>query len=359
MTGKLFLVFLLIAVLFSLLGGCDSSKHPTLSHIITTATTTVTPTIPPPTFTPSRTPTLTFIPSLTSTLTFTPVATLAPDNAYAHLREILTDTTNCRLPCWLGITPGKSTLADVLALVQSFKGVDSKSDYLDTITGNETYAMVEIPYPNDNATIEIDPSYLMRTDEDKVSIAFVDTRADWYINGQWGGYAYGYYAYNQLLKHYTLSGILSEYGLPTHIYIFGSLRADIILSVSQTPFATDLFRIHLVYPDQGILMKYEMPVEGRGDNYRFCPSKAQITGYLMPSGSAEDFYTTLHSFEDDGGFYKSYPPDAVYSKTPEGAFGMTIQELYQSFQSAPDHCLETLKSIWWPEDLWNELSKNP
>ena len=172
------------------------------------------------------------------------------------------------------------------------------------------------------------------------------------------GDVYGYEAYNSLLQNYALSTVLSTNGPPTYIYIFGYVRADIILSVSQTPYVlTDRFVIHLVYPDQGILMEYEMTVEGHGDNYRFCPSNASISGIFMSLGSADDFFNALHGLGDD--FWSSYPPDWVNSKTPDNAFGMTIEDFYQIFCSTPNHCLETIKSIWWPEDLWNALRKDP
>jgi hypothetical protein len=344
MKGKWFLAFLSIAVLFSFLGGCGSGNQPTPSPIpITTKTSTV----PSPTLAPTFTP----------TISFTPLPTLSPDEAYAHLRSLLNDTANCRLPCWLGITPGQSTLQDVLTLVRTFSSVDSKKEYVETVTGNETFADIKILFPNENAIVEISPSYQMASNENRVSVAFVDTRADWYTDGQWGGYAFGYYAYNQLLKPYTLSGILSGYGAPAQIFILGVFRADIIGSVSQTPDAMDRFEVHLLYPDQGILMIYEMPVKGLGDNYLFCPSKSMITGYLLPPGNADNFYQTLHSFGGD--LWSSYPPDWLYFKTPEKAFEMTIEQFDQFFLSNPESCLETPKSIWWPEDLWNELIKNP
>jgi hypothetical protein len=279
--------------------------------------------------------------------------TLSLEEAHAYLLALLNDTMNCRLPCWLGITPGQSTSADAKALLESLSTIASKTIITDSGMGS----VISIPYPNDNAVVEIDPNYNISSSNAKVSVGFIVTRANRYTDGQWGGYAFGYDAYNQLLKPYTLSGILSAYGQPTQIYIFGVLRSDTISSVSQTPDAMDRFFIHLVYPDQGILMEYEMRVEGRGDSYLFCPSKALITGYLMMPGNAEGFYNTLHSLKGD--IWVSYPPDWVNAKTPEKAFGMTIEEFYRLFRSSPDSCLETPKSIWWPEAVWSRLSKHP
>ncbi len=335
------LVFLAITALSSLIGGCKAVILPAQNSPAMTITLSVSP--------PIYTSTLTPIPTLTT------LPTLSKDEAYDHLLTLLNDTTNCRLPCWLGITPGQSTLHDVLTLIKSLSSIDSKKDYVNPITGNETFADVKIPYPNDNAVIGIAPSYMMASNEDKVLVANFDTQADWYLDGKWAGAAFGNNIYNQLLRPYTLSKILSGYGQPTQIYILGVLRADNISFVSQTPDPMDRFFIHLLFPDRGILMIYEMPIEGRGNYYRICPSTAMITGEFTPSGNVEDFYNVLHQRGED--LWKLYPPDWVNFKTPEKAFGMAIEQFDQLFLSNSDSCLETPKSIWWPEDLWNNLNK--
>jgi hypothetical protein len=274
---------------------------------------------------------------------------------------LLTDITNCHLPCWLGITPAQTTFQEVNKLLTQFGSI---ADWLGvslnypTSAGKVSGASLDIPYPKDNMIIEIRPGYLSSSD-DKVLVSFMDTRSYHLKDGQYDDDVYDYETYEQLLKPYTLSGILSEYGPPTQIYIFGSLRGD-IGSLSQTPDDyLDHFLIHLVYPDEGILMEYRMKVEGVGNNYRICPSNALISGYLMQSGDKDDFYKTVHTFIAPDEFWMRYPIAAVYSKIPQDAFGMTIEEFSQLFLSSPDHCLETPKSIWWSKDLWNELIKNP
>ncbi len=76
------------------------------------------------TSTPSPTPTLTPSPTLTPTSTVTPDITRPPSSFPDFFslpisnQPLLSssDDPNCQLPCWHGVTPGESTLADVQAM---------------------------------------------------------------------------------------------------------------------------------------------------------------------------------------------------------------------------------------------------
>jgi hypothetical protein len=158
-------------------------------------------------------------------------------------------------------------------------------------------------------------------------------------DGQYSGDIYGYPAYTALLGAYTLSEILSDYSLPSHIFI----QSD--LSGTPSPGWWGTFIIHLWYPEQGIFMEYQMAIDGSGDIYRFCPTNAFVSGTLIPLGHRTDYQEILINLR---GIYPLFFPPASNIKMPEEAFEMTDEEFYELFTASPNSCLETQKSIWWP-----------
>ncbi len=321
-------IFLLVSTLLTLLAGCifDNRLTPMPFQLTSTATLLTSTSIQTLTITPTR--------------TFMPVQTLSPDDAYTRLHALLTDTANCRLPCWMGITPGESTLQEASEQLILFSGIAERTG-IGIIVGAEegSYGTLTIPYPNDNKTIEIRLSYQKPADENKVFVIWLDTRAYRLKDGEYNGDVYGYIAYTELLKAYSLSGVLSTYGPPSLIFI----RSD--LPGVPTPEWWGSFIIHIWYPEQGIFLGYYMFAEGVGENYRFCPSNAFISGTLIPLGHGTDFQEILVSLR---GVYPLFFPPASNIKTPQEAFGMTIEGFYQLLTASPNSCLETPKGIWWP-----------
>jgi hypothetical protein len=80
------------------------------------ATPLLPPTIDVPTLAPS--PTVTLTPPPTKIMfQYTPPPTLLPDQEQ-HMAELL-QSQDCRLPCYLGITPGRTKLKEARAIVES------------------------------------------------------------------------------------------------------------------------------------------------------------------------------------------------------------------------------------------------
>jgi hypothetical protein len=112
--------FFLFLISAFLLAGCTSSgptMQPTQgtqipSPTISLATTT---TIPTWTMTLAITDTETPMPTLTGTLTPTPVETMEPTQAMETIQPLLKNPMNCAVPCFWGMTPGKTTMDEVRA----------------------------------------------------------------------------------------------------------------------------------------------------------------------------------------------------------------------------------------------------
>jgi hypothetical protein len=279
--------------------------------------------------------------SSTDTLTpaFMPIPTLPSDEAYTGVEELLMGSPTCRLPCWMGFTPGQSTFEDARTQLLLFSGI-ARRLFIEEGADKWSSGSFTIPYLDDNMAVEVSPFYLTSSDGNTISIISFETRSYRVKNGEWDGDVYGFPPYGELLKAYTLFSVLTDYGPPAQINVYAGLDRR-----PGTPAPWDHFDIHLWYPELGIFMEFKTSVEGVGDNYRICPSNALISGYLLEPNLTISYQDVLKGLAAE---YRDIFSSPVYVKTIEDGFGMTIDEFYQLFRSPTDRCLETPISIWWP-----------
>jgi hypothetical protein len=318
-----------IAILSTLLGGCSSG-------ILVTSSPVPTDTSLPPTST---------IPTTTSTVppspAVTPIPSLSPDRAYARIQALLGNSPDCELPCWLGITPGQTTWQEANEQLAFWGGIANRL-YIETHAGKWSTGSFTIPNSDNTIFIEIRISYPIESINNIISVISAETRAYKDTNSEFGD-VYGYSKYDDLLQQYSIARVLTKYGNPDIIYILGVLRDDVIVS----PGFGDYFAIHLWYPDKGIFIAYKMAVERSGTNYRFCPSKAFISGILMPPGSDSNYKSVLYRVDSNYDYF--FPPVSKYVETPVEAFNMNDEEFVRLLLSSTDQCLETPVSLWWPK----------
>jgi hypothetical protein len=329
-----------LLVLVTLVSGCASCSSPQPPVIPAAETATASHTVVQPVLTPTPSPTI------KPTYTYTFLPTLSADDAHARLRALMDNSENCLLPCWLGITPGKSTWQEANTHLLSFSSIavhfQSGSGIHVSTGGQWSLGDFAFSYLNDQIVIEVEIGYPTSSTNDVVSIVSAESRAYRLKDGQFTGDVYGYSAYNDLFKAYSISSILTNYGIPQSIYVFGSLRNDTTIS----PGFGDYFAIHLWYPNRGIFIYYKMSIEGIGNNYRICPSNAFVSGDFLGAASTTDYKDVL--LRRDSVYKYLIPPNIKYVKTTEDAFGITEEEFYQRFRSSQNQCLETPKSLWWP-----------
>lgn len=251
---------------------------------------------------------------------------------------MLNTDTSCKLPCWMGITPGQSTLSEVNMMLPLFRGIASEWFFIGDILDGGSFADLTILNSSDNVAIEISQSFDLKSDNDVISLIGIWARAYKLEDGIYVDDVYGYPAYNEFVQRYTLARVFVDYGMPEKIYILGSLRGDTV----ETPGFGDRFFFYIFYPPQGIFLKYGMLVKGVEENYQLCPSAAAMEGILLSPVLSKDYQNVLV------GWQALFSPQ-INIKTTEEAFGMTDEEFYESFKSSPEVCLETPKEIWWPE----------
>jgi hypothetical protein len=331
MRTKIHLTYLVLIMIVAYMAGC--SNTPTLS----TPGATQTETPPTPTIFINS---ATFTPSLTPTPTKTIEPTLSTDDALRYVQDLMSNSGPCQLPCWMGISPGQPTL-DIKTQFTLLNTIANDTYY--GLTSHEwTVGGLTILSINKNMVIENRTAYASPLGENEISVIGFHTRSYQEENGSYVDDVYGYPAYREYFRSYTIPEILSKYGVPDLIYILGSLRSD---KLPETPGWGDYFVIYLSYPERGIFMEYQMSVTGSGSNYRFCPSDSFISGNLMGISDSKD----KNILNKLGITYQHNLSGSIYIKNPQDAFGLTDEDFYQLFHSPTSRCLETPKSIWWPK----------
>jgi hypothetical protein len=290
--------------------------------------------IPQPISTPTPTGALTFTSTFTPTATPTntpiTIPTLPEEQARDQLLDLLADNGGCRLPCLLGITPGKTTYTEARAILLPFSGI-SILTYLNDNSGDSVW----LTYDEGDLRTFIQLSYLYANDGIISGIAFktgeyketVDNRSPIYDSKIFG----------ERLHPYMLSGILSEFGKPASV---------VIHTYGKQITGSGGFEIILLYPDQGILVHYTTQMETVGTNARGCPANAQVEVELYPSGDADAFTKSL-SETDWAAFVQTEPINDLHWKPIDKATSMSVEQFYETFRQPTDKCIETPLEGWY------------
>jgi hypothetical protein len=251
---------------------------------------------------------------------------------------LLTDNKNCHLPCWLGITPGLSAWSDVRNQLTEFSAIAPK--WLDTGHNIEkgAYGHLLFPFTEDNMVIEIDSSYTASIPDERVQNIWLYARSYRVKNGEYSGDVNNYSNYNEMVNIITLPGVMSVNGPPELLFITVEPISE------QVAGWWGHAKIYLGYPDDGIFMIYEMPMDGSGSVYKFCPSEALISGLLIPSGLGSTYQEILHALRGEP---ENFVISSPYIMKPEIAIGMNNEEFYEVFKNSSDRCLETPKPSWF------------
>jgi hypothetical protein len=260
-------------------------------------------------FLPTQAPTIA-IPSTPEPTPFViPTAgVLDPDSARQLVKYLLETNAGCKLPCWWGIKPGRTTWA------QARQILEKTSLYIgDQGAKDNFYANVEVylPYPYDFAP-SMEHVYSVKN-------GVVD-----YIR-----------VYNfDLAPKYDLSKFLQTYGPPTEVWIRTFAREE--LGVQD--FLVDLF-----YQGNGILVEYRTgePLKVVYGTLRNCLVAGMDAPILhlwspdIPDLSSQD----AQKFIDTANLPK---PKQLFDAT-----GMDVKTFYETFMDPEtDVCLETPQELW-------------
>ena len=258
----------------------------------------------PPVFTdtPLATSTPTQIESSTPTISST------YDEGQKLVKELLENNGECKLPCWWGITPGKTAWAEARQILEkvslSIGGQESGEVFSVSV-----HAL--LPYPHDFAKYMEHSYYIENGIVDYISVYNFD-----------------------LAPNYYLSNFLATYGQPTEIW----MRTYSKYEMGLHPFLVDLF-----YQDKGILIEYST-----GEPLKEFDGKLQncmVTEMDSPFIHLWSPETKNLSFQEAKKFIDT--TNLPEPKPLLEATGMDVKTFYETFRNPETTaCLETPKNLW-------------
>lgn len=301
MTNLKFYIYRLCFLLMFLVGGCTAVNQPiapTASQtIIVVVSSTPISTINAPTSINTPLP-----------LVETPLPTLSPNDAYLRLQDILQNNANCRLPCWWGFTPGKTSWQDASRFLETFTTINQEEISNKNPIGD--YVYVYLPLPPDKGTLN--HTYVIKDNKIAEISAYVY---------DWSPFLF-------------LNNVLAEQGPPDEAFIRTFRNSDYIDG-------SRLYEIILFYGKLGILLEYS---GGRlntvGEKLQNCFDDMKspfiyIWSPDTPMTSAE----AINKYLDIVNL-----PYPIYL---EKATGMDVVTFYETFEkSGNTTCLETPLELW-------------
>ena len=235
--------------------------------------------------------------------TVTPMPTLGVEDAKTLVSDLLIDNAGCYLPCFWGITPGKTTWQEAKRFLETFSTHTGTRE----IAGEIRVGYFQIPFPIYLGTIT--HTYYIEND----IVAMIT-------------------AYNgDLAPDFYLPVFFKTYGQPDNIYI-RTFREE---ERNSQPFLLDIY-----YPDQGILMEYSGGnIEDLGDHLKICLAEMRSPFiYLWSPDQSMTFNEAQELFLDTESL-----PDPI---PLQDATGMDISTFYENYTDSGTVCIETPKEIW-------------
>ena len=312
---------------------------PTPSPIVVN---TPTPT-PSPSATPENTATLTPIACQgTGTYQTDQICSLLPEEqAYDYLLDLIKGSENCKFPCWAGIVPGVTSIYEALLIFQPLLTVSSRFYYDQTFS---IHSKVDYPVKDHILAVNIDydTSFLKSLDSPNAhSYIHINTDAQHlmeYENQEW---AYWYYydspEYKNLFSNYSIQSFLSNYGNPQEVVTF--LEDNI-----GEDWSSDFFALYMLYPDQGIYLRYETEIFIEDDIVSFCPNKTFAELWLFSPNNPVDNEAILSV--DKPSYWLHLFERNDYYKTPKEAFNIDTSTLIEALRDNPEACFTTRVSDW-------------
>ncbi|HKJ27313.1 MAG TPA: hypothetical protein VJ965_06730 [Anaerolineales bacterium] len=305
---------LLLSVVLLFFAGCASQNRTGFSETLDEPTPTIalpasTVTAFPPTTTFTTLPTLTPLPSSTH------VPALSEIEAQGRVLELLAAETDCDLPCWWGITPGKTSKDFALSYLNQFQKLMGFGNSPQIFNFNDVMDPPGIYF-----------SFTVSYDQEIVNYirVYTEQRNDPYIPST----KESMLVYLSVMEAYRLENILFAFGEPEHLWIRS-------FAPNYDWFDTETM---LLYPELGFVVIYssESTLYGADPMYTAtCPNLSNIRMYLYDPQS-ESLLDTILEFE------------AIHKfMTVEEATGLSISEFSTLFQLGDcDTNLMTLSELW-------------
>jgi hypothetical protein len=240
--------------------GCVPENMPVDTTTTIVATNTLT--IPFPTPSPTETITPTPKPTLvipTATLYLTPFPTFSLEQSIAEFSRLYKSNNGCRLPCWLGITPGISTWTETRQFAEQFDswgfGINKADVHITKSIPYETYAW-PVDHPGD---ADYAPSVYLEVQNNIVVAILIDSEVASYS--------------------FPVHKLLNDYGQPNQLLIKTSKSPEIPSAYFVS--------VYVVYEDEYIQAAYDFVGDGSKNPVSVCLYNVQMQPMILWSSSQE------------------------------------------------------------------------
>lgn len=256
------------------------------------------------------------------TITPSPKPTLTNKARESYILDLIQNNNGCQLPCWWGLTPGKSTWEEAEQLAQDV-AARVRSQPLDGTSGDIFHSF--------SVDSKGEPLY--------DSLAFVESQGRIDAVLVRGHSRYSPTGFESLWMNYSPGQLLKTYGAPSRVLLQAPGQTGVGTS-GKTGYSLWLF-----YDQQGFMLRYDggvadLPI------YHICPDSEEpsLQIYRMDLNMQ-----TLHNSRplewDDSILVREMNEDTV--KTIQEAAGLSVEEFYELFlQKDEPHCFDTPHNIW-------------
>ena len=307
-----------VIILLVFLAGCSSNLTPstTIPGVTSTSSPLPSETIVAPTQTVTSIP-LTPLPVLTSTPLFTPLPTFSSTQGVENLRIWLQGVFDCLLPCWGGITPGKTTWHEARQILEQM------SEFA-TVNISENISCDFGPcngvgwslYPETVA----EGIFYTKLPENTVHSININIQNE------------GTEKIN-FLRNIQLQDVFLWYGAPP--MLFFNVETDL----AENRF----MELILVYPERQSVIKYIKATELKGDKVENCGRDERIELIILDNKEQLLSVDAINNAVETRDLHL----DARY-KTVEEATGLSMNSFYEAISTFSDFCISTPVNIWPP-----------
>ncbi len=235
--------------------------------------------------------------------------TLPGEQAQEEIRELFETNGDCQLPCWWGITLGRSTNTELYNLVQ---GIAIPNMFWRTHQGASDTIEFYSELPRD-----------MQYWGESVLHGRV------YASH---GIVTRIYLEDFEWRSYHLAPFLLENGKPDEIWISTYRSCD---QASNVPFT-----VYLLYSEKGMLVSYEGSGTQQDEKIVGCVNSSPALSMWVPTRKLS--FAEAYSLTGND-FYQA--KSKLISETTEG--GMDAEQFYEQFKGSDDiPCVETHANLW-------------
>ena len=304
--------------LFLFLVGCSSNQIPATTIPVVASTSSPLPseTIAPPTQTVTPIPS-TPLPVFTSAPLLTPLPTFSSTQGVENLRIWLQGVFDCLLPCWGGITPGKTRWPEarqILEQMSEFATVNvSENISCDFGACNGVGWSL---YPETVA----EGNFYTKLPENTVHLININIQNE------------GTERIN-FLRSIQLQDVFLWYGPPP--MLFFNVETDL----AENRF----MELILVYPERQFVIKYIKATELKGDKVENCGRDEKIELIILDNKEQLLSLDAINNAVET----RDLRLDARY-KTLEEATGLSMNSFYEAVSTFSNFCISTPVNIWPP-----------